>query len=107
MAQVTIRIRIDGDTGRGWLVDESDRPIPLVEEGDKPIPLDKVIPLQVYEQGGKMSPTVPPDRELTAAEHRRVYQANGFKLVGSLYHSHSSPGCLYWIGSTPVILPCP
>lgn len=92
MAETIIRIKVDGVTGKGWLVNEQGQP--LFDSESPPEP-----------KSGETEATTP--RELTPAEHRRVYQANGFKLVGSLYHSHSSPGCLYWIGSTPVILPCP
>ena len=81
IAEVTIRVRIDGQTGQGWLVDEFDKPIDA---------------------------TKPPYGDLTKDEYNRVYQStNGFRLVGALYHSHASPGCLYWIGNTPIILPCP
>jgi hypothetical protein len=91
MAEAIIRIKVDGATGKGWLVDEKGDPLFTVP----PPPPEKC----------ETEITTP--RELTPGEHRRVYEANGFKLVGSLYHSHSSPGCLYWIGNTPVILPCP
>ena len=85
-----IHIRVTGASGKGLLVDENNNPIPI-----DPAPL--------------ADGTIPPGHgvQLSKDEYERVYNNNGFKLVGSVYHSHSSPGCLYWIGNTPVILPCP
>ena len=86
-----IHIRVTGASGKGVLVDENN-----VE-----IPIDPLPPTQME-----------PSRPGTQRHFRRngtngVCKPNGFKLVGTLYHGHSSPGCLYWIGNTPVILPCP
>lgn len=86
-----IRIRVTGASGKGVLVDENNVEIPI-----DPSPL--------------ADGTVPPGHAAVLSKERyeAVYGSpNGFKLVGTLYHGHSSPGCLYWIGNTPVILPCP
>ena len=82
-----IHIRVTGASGKGVLVDANNNPIPI-DAAPASIPPG---------HGAQLSP----------GQYERVYNANGFKLVGSVYHSHSSPGCLYWIGNTPVILPCP
>jgi hypothetical protein len=44
---------------------------------------------------------------LPPGKQKEIYQsAAGFRVVGTLYHSHASPGCLYWNGSQPIIIPC-
>jgi hypothetical protein len=44
---------------------------------------------------------------LPPGKQKDIYQsAAGFKVVGTLYHSHSSPACLYWNGAQPIIIPC-
>jgi len=90
-----IHIRLTGTSGKGVLVDANNVEIPIE---DPPAPL----------ADGTLPP-VPAGHawRLSREEYERVYNNNGFKLVGTLYHGHSSPGCLYWIGNTPVILPCP
>jgi hypothetical protein len=77
MAYLTIRIRVDTDTGQGVLVDEKDN---AIEQN-----LEK----------------------LSVQEQQRIYRSPvGFKVVGTLYLSHASPGCLYYNGGQPVIIPC-
>jgi hypothetical protein len=74
---LTIRIRVNTETGQGVLVDENNQEIE-----------QKLTPLSVPEQ-------------------QRIYRSPvGFRVVGTLYHSHASPGCLYWNGGQPIIIPC-
>ena len=35
--------------------------------------------------------------EVTQAEIDQIYQGQGFKHVGTLLHTHASPGCVYYI----------
>jgi hypothetical protein len=74
---LTIRVRVNTQTGQGVLVDENNNEIE-----------------QKLEQ-------------LSVEEQQRIYRSPvGFKVVGTLYHSHASPGCLYWNGGQPIIIPC-
>jgi hypothetical protein len=72
-----IRIKVHKETGRANLVDEL---------------------------GDDLEPSLDP---LPPGKQKEIYQSDkGFKVVGTLYHSHSSPGCLYWNGAQPIIIPC-
>ena len=84
----------------------------MADEGLKTINIkvetetDQFLEASVEEETGKVLKVMNKNGEqldpVTQADFEKIYQADGFKYVGTILHSKNSPGCIYVIfGGVP------